>query len=124
MFNKIGFLAALGIVSLLLTIPSSVTGQGAETTAAFQNKTPVEAPFQGTEATEPEMEELPGSTQVENSIVKIFSTLRKPDFAQPWTKQSAMEVTGSGFVIEGNRILTNAHVVLYSTQVEVQGNKS
>jgi len=57
-------------------------------------------------------------------VVKIFSTVRAPDLAKPWTKSSPREVSGSGVVIEGNRILTNAHVVLYASQVQVQGNQS
>ena len=61
---------------------------------------------------------------VENSVVKIFSTARYPDFYKPWTKQAPHEVTGSGVVIAGNRLLTNAHVVAYASQVQVQANGS
>ncbi len=60
---------------------------------------------------------------VENSVVKIFSTLRMPDPTKPWTKNEPSEATGSGVVIEGRRILTNAHVVLYASQVQVQANQ-
>lgn len=35
-----------------------------------------------------------------------------------------MEISGSGVVIEGHRILTNAHVVLYAGQIQVQANQS
>ncbi len=59
---------------------------------------------------------------LENSVVKIFSTMRYPDPLKPWTKQAPSEITGSGVVIEGRRILTNAHVVLYASQVQVQAN--
>jgi S1-C subfamily serine protease len=62
--------------------------------------------------------------EAENAVVKVFSTMRRPDMARPWTKQPPLEATGSGVVIEGNRILTNAHVVAYATQVQVQGNQS
>ncbi len=61
---------------------------------------------------------------VENSVVKIFSTVRSPDQIRPWAKQSPREASGSGVVIEGNRILTNAHVVAYASQIQVQGNQS
>src|SRR6202034_3137543 len=53
-----------------------------------------------------------------------FSTMRYPDVVRPWTKQQPSEVTGSGVVIEGKRILTNAHVVLYASQVQVQANQA
>lgn len=59
---------------------------------------------------------------IETSVVKVFSTMRFPDPFKPWTKQAPTEVTGSGVVIEGNRILTNAHVVLYASQVQIQAN--
>ncbi len=59
---------------------------------------------------------------IENSVVKIFATIRYPDPFKPWTKQAPTDVSASGVVIEGKRILTNAHVVLYATQVQVQAN--
>jgi S1-C subfamily serine protease len=58
-------------------------------------------------------------SRVENSVVKIFSTLRRPDPYKPWTKATPQDVTGSGVIIEGKRILTNALVVGYASQVEV-----
>ena len=59
---------------------------------------------------------------LENSVVKVFSTLRGPDPYKPWSKAAPQSVTGSGVVIEGRRILTNAHVVGYASQVQVQAN--
>jgi len=61
---------------------------------------------------------------VENSVVKVFATARRPDVYKPWTKQAPSEVTGSGVVIRGKRILTNAHVVQYASQVQVQANQA
>jgi S1-C subfamily serine protease len=61
---------------------------------------------------------------VEDSVVKIFSTIRTPDTSRPWAKQSPQEATGSGVIIEGRRILTNAHVVQYASQVLVQANQA
>ena len=52
---------------------------------------------------------------IDNSVVKIFSTVRYPDTYQPWTKRSPEDATGSGVVIEGKRILTNAYVVNYAS---------
>jgi S1-C subfamily serine protease len=62
------------------------------------------------------------SPSIENSVVKVFSTVRHPDPFKPWTKQAPSEISGSGVVIEGKRILTNAHVVLYASQVQVQAS--
>jgi len=61
---------------------------------------------------------------IENSVVKVFATLRQPDLGKPWTKQPPATATGSGVIIDGKRILTNAHVVLYASQVEVQAHES
>jgi len=60
----------------------------------------------------------------ENAVVKVFATMRYPDLFRPWTKQPPSEVTASGVVIEGKRILTNAHVVLYTSQVQIQANQA
>ncbi len=56
-----------------------------------------------------------------NAVVKVFATLRLPDPYRPWAKQAPQDVTASGVVIEGHRILTNAHAVLYASQVQIQG---
>lgn len=62
----------------------------------------------------------PSPVNLENSVVKVFSTLRGPDPFKPWGKAAPQDITGSGVVIEGKRILTNAHVVGYASQVQVQ----
>jgi len=61
---------------------------------------------------------------IENSVVKVFATVRSPDPYEPWTKQSPEEQTGSGVVIKGKRLLTNAHVVDYASQVQIQANQA
>jgi S1-C subfamily serine protease len=57
---------------------------------------------------------------VQRSVVKVLATRRLPDMVRPWTKKSPKEVSGSGVIIEGKRILTNAHIVAYSNQIYVQ----
>jgi S1-C subfamily serine protease len=61
---------------------------------------------------------------VTNSVVKIHTTRRQPDFERPWSKAASEEISGSGVIIEGKRILTNAHVVTYASQIFVQADKS
>jgi len=58
------------------------------------------------------------------SVVKIHTTSRYPSLFQPWRKEGPQESSGTGVVIEGNYIITNAHVVTYATQVYVQGHQS
>jgi S1-C subfamily serine protease len=58
-----------------------------------------------------------------DSVVKVFSQMRLPNPVRPWTKQNPIEVMGSGVVIANNRILTNAHLVLYADEIFVQGGQ-
>jgi S1-C subfamily serine protease len=60
----------------------------------------------------------------EKSVVKIYTTVRHPDYFKPWSKQSPVSLVGSGVVIEGKRILSNAHIVLYASQVQIQANEA
>lgn len=61
---------------------------------------------------------------IRDAVVKISVTQRSPNFGQPWTKSAAQEASGTGFIIEGRRILTNAHVVQYASQIYVQPHQS
>ena len=61
---------------------------------------------------------------IPDRVVKIHSTLRAPDFLRPWAKGNPRQVSGTGAIIDGNRILTNAHVVMYASQIRVQPNQS
>jgi S1-C subfamily serine protease len=65
-----------------------------------------------------------GKDSIAASVVKIYATHRQPDFLRPWSKRSPEEISGSGVIIDGKRILTNAHVVNYASQVYVQANQS
>ena len=58
--------------------------------------------------------------QINKSIVKIFSVNRAPDYSQPWDYQYQQNISGSGVIIGGNRILTNAHVVSDSIYLEIK----
>ncbi|MBL8841138.1 MAG: trypsin-like peptidase domain-containing protein [Planctomycetes bacterium] len=66
----------------------------------------------------------PPAADLRDSVVKIHVTVRAPDAIRPWSKQQPAEQSGSGVLLAGGRILTNAHVVRYSTQVRVQPNQS
>lgn len=60
------------------------------------------------------------TADVRESIVKIYSIHNSPDYFNPWSMMGPRSSTGSGCVIEGNRILTNAHVVSDRTFVQVR----
>jgi S1-C subfamily serine protease len=55
-----------------------------------------------------------------DSVVKVTSFIRPPDPTRPWEKGKPVEGSGSGVYIGGNRILTNAHVVHFATEITVQ----
>jgi S1-C subfamily serine protease len=54
------------------------------------------------------------------AVVKVSASLRYPNPIKPWTLSKSVEVAGSGVVLTRNRILTNAHVVLYATEIHIQ----
>ena len=55
---------------------------------------------------------------VPNAIVKIRAIHNHPNFVFPWQRRGAHTVTGSGVIVDGGRILTNAHVVEDHTIIE------
>ena len=67
---------------------------------------------------------LNAQDSIRDLVVKIHAVHHTPDLLRPWTKNSPQQVKGSGVVIDGKRILTNAHVVRYASQIYVQPNQS
>ena len=59
-------------------------------------------------------------SNIQNSIVKIYTTQTNPDYDNPWNTYRPELSHGTGSVISDNRILTNAHVVSNQTFIEVQ----
>ena len=53
------------------------------------------------------------------AIVKIYTTSKIPNYLSPWSS-SMRSSTGSGAIIEGEYILTNAHVVANQAFIEVE----
>ena len=53
------------------------------------------------------------------AIVKIYTVAKKANYLSPWSS-SMQSSTGSGSIIEGGYILTNAHVVANQAFIEVQ----
>ena len=62
----------------------------------------------------------PAQGTITNAIVKIYTTYDKPHYARPWLMKGQETRSGSGCVIDGNRILTNAHVVSDHTFIQVR----
>ena len=60
------------------------------------------------------------AAEPEKSVIQIFTFSQEPDWDEPWNSSQVRRATGSGFVIEGNRIMTNAHVVSWAKQIMVR----
>jgi len=59
------------------------------------------------------------SATIDSSIVKIYTVSKSTNYLEPWNS-SVQRSSGSGSIISGNRILTNAHVVANETFIEVK----
>jgi S1-C subfamily serine protease len=57
---------------------------------------------------------------VQKSLVRITATEVAPDYRAPWNAGMLGRGIGAGFVIDGNRIMTNAHVVSNSRYLTVE----
>lgn len=55
-----------------------------------------------------------------DSVVKVFCVHTEPNFSLPWQRKRQYSSSGSGFVISGRRVLTNAHCVEHFTQVKLK----
>lgn len=49
--------------------------------------------------------------ELERSVVRIINYAQRGDWYTPWDGTSVRQTSGSGFVIDGGVIMTNAHVV-------------
>ena len=52
------------------------------------------------------------------SVVKLFTVVKEPDYYRPWELGHQYTSGGSACVVEGQRILTNAHVVAHHIFVQ------
>lgn len=58
--------------------------------------------------------------KIQRSLVRITATEVEADYRAPWNSGAVQRGIGAGFVIEGNRIMTNAHVVSNSRYLTVE----
>lgn len=58
--------------------------------------------------------------EIRKQVVKIYSSRRRLNLSSPWKRGNIKEATGSGVWLGDGKILTNAHVILYSSQLYVQ----
>ncbi len=58
--------------------------------------------------------------KIQKSLVRITATDVEPDYKAPWNSGAIQKGIGAGFVIDGARIMTNAHVVSNSRYLTVE----
>ena len=63
-------------------------------------------------------------TELLNGVVRIYCTHSQPNFGMPWQRMKQEFSSSTGFVIDGNRILTNAHAVEYGSLIQVKKRSS
>ncbi|MBN1255958.1 MAG: trypsin-like peptidase domain-containing protein [Deltaproteobacteria bacterium] len=57
---------------------------------------------------------------LEEAIVKIYAVYSEYDYDMPWQLSGQSRGVGSGCIISGNKVLTNAHVVADQTFIQVK----
>lgn len=57
---------------------------------------------------------------IQKSLVRITATEVEPDYRAPWNSGGIQRGVGAGFVIDGSRIMTNAHVVSNSRYLTIE----
>jgi S1-C subfamily serine protease len=102
--------------ALVLAIEAPLATSGQEETRA-PRQAAAEAPHAAPHAAAA----LPArGNGVANSVLHV-QVFRSPfDWSQPWRQETVSGVSGSGFLIEGGRILTNGHVVADARQILVR----
>ena len=65
---------------------------------------------------------MPDDERTRDAIVKIYTVHQRPNYWNPWTSYGPRSSTGSGCIVEGRRILSNAHVVGNQTFIQVRRN--
>ena len=78
------------------------------------------APQPVTSAAPPQGTPLPEGSEPEKSVVQIFTSYQLPNWSAPWIFDLPRRASGTGFLIGGDRIMTNAHVVAWTTQLIVR----
>ena len=93
---------AVGITSIVLIL--AVQGLAANLAAANPNQNE------------------PRDAAIKDAIVKIYTVSSQPDYFNPWRMSGPQDASGSGCMIAGHKILTNAHVIANHTFIQVRRN--
>ncbi len=59
-------------------------------------------------------------THIRQAVVKVYAAYNEPDYYNPWSMKGPRTRSGSGAVIDGGLIITNAHIVSDVTFLQVR----
>lgn len=59
-----------------------------------------------------------------NGVIRIYCTHSAPKFTMPWQRERQEFSTSTGFIIDGQRILTNAHAIEWGSLIQVKKGQS
>jgi S1-C subfamily serine protease len=62
----------------------------------------------------------PVKFDIRKSVLRITANSEEPDYKVPWNPGTISAAIGTGFIIDGHRIITNAHVVSNARFIEVE----
>jgi S1-C subfamily serine protease len=98
------------LASLLLLCLFSFPSRSAERPPATAEPQPVSPPPPGEQSgSAPLGEEAP--PLIERSVVRIVTYMQRGSWFTPWDMEAVSSGVGTGFVVQGGRVVTNAHVV-------------
>jgi len=69
-------------------------------------------------------DEVNDRSKLFDGVIRVYCTHSQPSFSMPWQRQKQEFSTSTGFVIDGGRILTNAHAVEYGSLIQVKKRQS
>ena len=111
-FSGILFLLAITVVEAQQTAPPppQAPPNQARPTAEQQQPAVIAVPVPPQKA----------NGKIQKSVVRITTTAVEPDYKAPWNSGAIGRGIGAGFLIDGSRILTNAHVISNARYLTVE----
>src|SRR5437870_8424553 len=118
----------IGYATTLLFAPFVYAQEGAPAAPPVEPQVPAEHPGMS-RSTPPSQAVVPvpvpmappkPNGPVQKSLVRITATAVDPDYKAPWNAGGLQRGVGAGFVVSGNRIMTNAHVVANGRYITVE----
>ncbi len=107
-------------ISLLMAAKLSAQQKGAPPSPAAPNPSPSASASAAPNIAPPPAVPARPNGKIQNSLVRISATELEPDYKAPWNSGAIQRGVGAGFVIDGGRIMTNAHVVSNSRYLTVE----